>query len=337
MRTQICTAQLNSIAGQAAIARAADLIRAGQLVGFPTETVYGLGADALQAEAVARIFAAKDRPADNPLIAHVASLEMAQRLADFTPLAARLAEQYWPGPLTLVLPRRAIAPDIVSAGLPTVALRFPSHAVARALIEAAATPIAAPSANLSGRPSPTIAAHVYEDLAGKIPLILDGGPVEIGLESTVVDARGRHPVLLRPGRISAEELAEFTGDCLFPVAGSAERPAAPGMKYRHYAPAGLVYLAADSREALLIAARLPAAPLFLVSEETAAALAASGVAAERLRPLFRRRDLASYARRIFAALRAADADHEPYIVAEKVAEQGLGRAIMNRLHKAAAG
>ena len=145
------------------------------------------------------------------------------------------------------------------------------------------------------------------------------------------------PVLLRPGRISAEELAKLAGDCLFPVAGSAERPAAPGMKYRHYAPTGQVYLAADSKEALLIAARLSSAPLFLVSEETATELAASGVAAERLRPLFSRRDLAAYARRIFAALRAADTDREPYIVAEKVAEQGLGRAIMNRLNKAAAG
>ncbi|NLF79881.1 MAG: threonylcarbamoyl-AMP synthase [Clostridia bacterium] len=337
MRTQILPVQLNSPSGRAAIAKAADMIQSGQLVGFPTETVYGLGADALQAAAVARIFAAKGRPADNPLIAHVCSLEMAEPLADFTPLAARLAERYWPGPLTLVLPRRPLVPDIVSAGLPTVALRFPSHAIAKALIETAATPIAAPSANLSGRPSPTLAAHVYEDMADKIPLILDGGPVQIGLESTVVDARGRYPILLRPGQISAEELAELAGDCLYPTAGSVERPAAPGMKYRHYAPSALVYLAADSSEALLIAARLPARPLFLVSVETAAELAASGIAANRLRPLFKRRDLAPYAQGIFAALRAADTEGEQYIVAEKVAERGLGRAIMNRLTKAAAG
>jgi L-threonylcarbamoyladenylate synthase len=337
MQTLMYKAQLNSESGNAAIKEAAALIRAGELVGFPTETVYGLGADALQAQAVAQIFAVKGRPVDNPLIAHVCSLEMATALAEFTPLAERLAERYWPGPLTLVLPRRPIVPDIASAGLPTVALRWPSHPVAVALIEAAATPIAAPSANLSGRPSPTMAAHVLEDLAGKIPLILDGGPVEIGLESTVLDAQREYPVLLRPGLISAEELAEFCGDCLFPVAGSTERPAAPGMKYRHYAPRGLLYLAADSREALLITARLSTTPLYLVSEETAAELAQAGIVKERLRPLFSRQDIAAYGRQIFAALREADQNQELYIVAEKVAERGLGRAIMNRLNKAAAG
>ena len=321
---------------KAALAEAGACIHAGELVGFPTETVYGLGADALNAAAVGKIFVAKGRPADNPLIAHICSTAMGELLADFTPMAQMLAEHFWPGPLTMVMPRRPIVPDVVTAGLETVAIRWPSDPIAAALITAAATPIAAPSANTSGRPSPTKASHVVEDMAGKIPLILDGGPVSIGLESTVVDVRGQYPLLLRPGQITAEELAKLCGDCLFPSTADAQRPAAPGMKYRHYAPKGQVYLAKDAQEALLIAARLEATPLFLGSAELAAELTRQGIAAQRVKALFTDGNFYQYAQNIFAALRDADSTDEANIVVEAVPEKGLGLAIMNRLKKAAA-
>ncbi len=317
-----------------AIELAGQYINQGEIVGFPTETVYGLGADALNPEAVAKIFVAKGRPADNPLICHINALNMAEQIADFTPLGRTLAQKFWPGPLTIVLPRKEIVPDITTAGLDSVAIRYPLHPIALALIAAAAKPIAAPSANLSGRPSPTTALHVWEDMAGKIPLILDGEPVQIGLESTVVDARGEKPLLLRPGQITAEELAECCGDCLFPQAAT-DRPPSPGMKYRHYAPKGQLYLAEDAAEALLIAQRLPQTPLFLVSRETARQLLAAGVEEQRIRALFGQDDLATYAQVFFSELRQADEQKEAYLIAEKVAKHGLGLAIMNRLEKAA--
>jgi L-threonylcarbamoyladenylate synthase len=337
MQTLIYEIQLDTPQGAATLSQAGAYIRQGELVAFPTETVYGLGANALDEKAVAKIFFAKGRPADNPLIAHIASIDMGEKLADFTPLARALAMHYWPGPLTMVLPRKPIVPDIVTAGLDTVALRWPSHPIAAALIREAATPIAAPSANLSGRPSPTRATHVWEDLGGKISLILDGGPVHIGLESTVVDARGRYPILLRPGKITAEELSELCGDCLFPQAGDEKRPAAPGMKYRHYAPRGQVYLAKNVQEALMIAGRLAGSPLFLVSRETARELEKAGINAKRIRPLYAQGDLDCYAQNLFSSLRDADSTGEVHIVVEEVAEVGIGRAIMNRLKKAAAG
>jgi len=319
------------------LAEAAALIRSGQLVGFPTETVYGLGADALQADAVAGIFAAKGRPADNPLIAHICSHAMAEQLAEFTPLARRLAERFWPGPLTVVLPKKSIVPDIVSAGLPTVAIRWPSHPAAARLIELAGTPIAAPSANKSGRPSPTLASHVWEDLQGKVPLILDGGAVEIGLESTVVDARGQVPVLLRPGRITMEQLRELAGDCLLPDGLSGKRPMSPGMKYRHYAPQGALYLAADYRAVEALRTHMleedPTPPLLLVPDAGADALAAHGVPQEEMIRMGQSEE--DMAARLFAALREADTRGAARIICQQAEESGLGRAIMNRLHKAA--
>ena len=196
-----------------AIAEAAALIRAGELVAFPTETVYGLGADALNAQAVAKIFAAKQRPANDPLIVHIAVTDQLAQLSPAVPaLAQALIAAFWPGPLTLVLPRRADLPAILSAGLPTVAVRMPSHPVAQALIEAAGTPIAAPSANLFSHTSPTTAQHVWEDLNGQIPLILDGGPTPVGVESSVLDLSGSHPRLLRPGAVSVEAIARLAPD-----------------------------------------------------------------------------------------------------------------------------
>jgi len=241
------------------IAHAADLIRAGRLVAFPTETVYGLGANALDAEAVARIFAAKGRPRQSPLIVHVASVEMARELAaGWPPVAETLAERYWPGPLTLVVPKRPMIPDIVTAGLPTVALRMPSHPMALELIRLAGVPIAAPSANRFTELSPTAAAHVPEALAD---YTLDGGPAQVGIESTVLSLAGT-PTLLRPGVIPATELETVVGPI---TAASLETPhASPGMHPRHYRPRTPLYLGARERAGrgvfLRIGHEMPADP-----------------------------------------------------------------------------
>ncbi|HVL98743.1 MAG TPA: L-threonylcarbamoyladenylate synthase, partial [Egibacteraceae bacterium] len=222
----------------AAIASAAAVLRAGGLVAFPTETVYGLGADARREDAVRAVFAAKGRPADNPLIVHVADAAgLGAVAASVPPLAARLAERFWPGPLTLVVDAAPAVPAVTTGGLATVAVRVPDHPVALALLRAADLPVAAPSANRSGRPSPTTGAHVVEDLAASgVALLLDAGPSGIGIESTVVDARGAAPVVLREGAISREDL----GGALV-AQGS---PASPGTRYRHYAPACRVELVA---------------------------------------------------------------------------------------------
>jgi L-threonylcarbamoyladenylate synthase len=243
------------------IARAAELILAGRLVAFPTETVYGLGANALDPEAVARIFAAKGRPRTSPLIVHVDSIEMARSLASqWSDAADLLARRYWPGPLSLVVPKRAIVPDIVTAGLPTVGLRMPAHPLALELIRAAGTPIAAPSANRFTELSPTAAAHIPEALAD---FTLDGGPSRVGIESTVlslVDA----PTLLRPGVISASELESLIGPILHGTAPGEGAHAAPGMHARHYRPATPLYLDTVQREGkgvvLRIGREMPADP-----------------------------------------------------------------------------
>ncbi len=221
---------------------AAGLLRKGEVVAIPTETVYGLAASALLPEAVAKIFAAKGRPQDNPLIVHIGSPEDLELYAAEVPEAApMLAKAFWPGPLTMVLRKKPVIPDVVTAGMETVGLRLPAHPAALAVIRKAGVPLAAPSANTSGRPSTTTASHVAEDLAGKIPLILNGGPCGVGLESTVVSLTGDRPRLLRPGGISLPELEAVLGpvDCdpaVFRSLGEGERPSAPGQKYRHYAP-----------------------------------------------------------------------------------------------------
>jgi len=224
------------------LAHAAELIRAGRLVAFPTETVYGLGANALDAAAVQRIFEAKQRPRNSPLIVHVASIEMARELAaEWPETAQRLAERYWPGPLTLVLPKRAIIPDVVTAGLPTVALRMPNHPMALDLIRLAGVPIAAPSANRFTELSPTAAAHVPQALAD---YTLDGGPAHVGIESTVLSLVGK-PVLLRPGTIPIAELEALVGS--IEVAGSETKMMSPGMHPRHYRPRTPLYLGTEPR------------------------------------------------------------------------------------------
>ncbi|MBR5712010.1 MAG: threonylcarbamoyl-AMP synthase, partial [Lachnospiraceae bacterium] len=226
-------------------AEAADLLRAGELVAFPTETVYGLGGDALRPDAARRIYEAKGRPSDNPLIVHIADTDALPVLAREVPEGAwKLAERFWPGPLTMILPKQPTVPDATTGGLPTVAIRMPSDPVAAMLIRDSGVYIAAPSANASGRPSPTRAEHVYEDLRGRIPMIIDGGPVPIGLESTIVDLTGEVPLILRPGFITIDEIrsvlltTEYDPAVIRKVKDDTIVARAPGMRYRHYAPRG---------------------------------------------------------------------------------------------------
>ena len=251
METQIVSAS------QANITRAAAILRQGGLVAVPTETVYGLAANALDPAAAARIYAAKGRPSDNPLIVHISDTsELAPLVRQVPDICRILAQQFWPGPLTIVLPASAAVPKQVTGGLDTVAVRCPAHPVARAVIRAAGLPLAAPSANSSGRPSPTTAAHVYADLHGKIPMILDAGPCEIGVESTVLSLAGEHPTVLRPGGVSVDRLEAVIGPvavsgAVFAPMADDDTPMAPGMKYRHYAPRAPITLFSGPDDAVI--------------------------------------------------------------------------------------
>lgn len=334
-------------ADREAIEDAARLLVSGEVVAFPTETVYGLGADARSATAVARIYAAKGRPSDNPLIVHVADMEQAEQVAQWTdPLARRLAARFWPGPLTLVLPvLPGAVSDLVTAGLDTVGLRMPSHSVALQLIAASGVPVAAPSANRSGRPSPTQASHVEQDLDGRIPLILDGGSCGMGLESTVVRVVDGQMHLLRPGGITTGQLQEAAGpDYRLVVADGEElhqaeaAPRSPGVKYTHYAPKGELVLVDGPRVAVQQ----------WIGAETAQASAAGwrvGVLAFEDSASFYKADLVvscgsrqhpeQAAQRLYEALRQFDEQHIDKIWAETCPDEGLGMAVMNRLRKAA--
>ncbi len=306
-------------ANDAAIAEAAHLLRAGELVAFPTETVYGLGADATNDRAVARIFAAKNRPDFNPLIVHLANIDEAPAHAAWTEPARRLAEAFWPGALTLVLPRRpgCRLSLLVSAGLDTVALRVPAHDVARRLLRTAGRPIAGPSANPSGRISPTTARHVADGLGGRMAMVLGAGPCPLGLESTVVGFDGDRPLLLRPGGVTAEAIEAVAGPLGSPA--PAGRPDAPGQLASHYAPTAPVRRDARRAEADEVLLGFgPDAPA-----EAAANLSAAG-------------DLAEAAANLFAMLRHLDAGRPAGIAVMPVPETGLGRAINDRLRRAAA-
>ena len=301
------------------------MLRRGGLVVFPTETVYGLGARAMDAAAARRIYRAKGRPADNPLIVHVSGRAMLGGVAaSVTPLAGRLMDAFWPGPLTIVLDKAPELPRAVTAGHDTVAVRCPAHPVARALLRAFGEPIAAPSANRSGRPSPTRAEHAYRDLRGRVALVLDGGPCRHGLESAIVDARGARPVLLRPGTLSPQRLARAAG---VPLEAPGRRAAAaPGTRHRHYAPRCAVRLVSAAE---IRAGRLPggAGPVGLLHRSPT-----------RARPAFARRARGSvdlYARGLFAAFRDAEAAGVRTLFVETVPEKGAGRAVMDRLRRAA--
>lgn len=299
-----------------AIAKAAAWLRRGRLIAFPTETVYGLGADAGNDAAVAAIFAAKERPRFNPLIAHVENLAAAERLAEFEPRARKLAEALWPGPLTLVLPRRADAPLslLVSAGLDSVAVRIPSHPIARALLGACRVPVAAPSANRFGSVSPTTAAHVVDDLGDRVDLIIDGGRCRVGIESTIVELCGATPRLLRPGGIPAEVIEELIGPLAAPDDGP---PRAPGMLSRHYAPR--LPLRTDAA-----AAR---------AGEALLGFGVAGAAADL--NLSRSGDLVEAAANLFAMLHTLDRGEFTGIAVMPIPQTGLGRAINDRLRRAA--
>ncbi|WBU30946.1 L-threonylcarbamoyladenylate synthase [Rhodopseudomonas palustris] len=308
--------------------KAARALRGGGLVAFPTETVYGLGADASNAEAVARLYAAKGRPSFNPLIAHVADLDAARTIARFDAAALRLAEAFWPGPLTLVLPKQADCSvcDLATAGLDSVAIRIPSHPVAQALLRAFDGPVVAPSANRSGHVSPTTAAHVASDLDGRIDVIVDGGPVMVGVESTIVSCLGA-PVLLRPGGLPREAIERVLGQALgTPTTNNADdhAPLAPGMLASHYAPRALVRLNATEVK--------PGEALLAFGPELPPG-AATAVAVHNLSP---RGDLTEAAAHLFGALRALDDRGARGIAVMPIPFHGLGEAINDRLRRAAA-
>lgn len=310
-------------ASREAIEEAARLIRDGALVAFPTETVYGLGADATNARAVAAIFAAKGRPSFNPLIVHVADQQQGERLGAFTPIARSLAAAFWPGPLSIVVPRAEGCPvaELATAGLASIALRCPSHPVAQALISSSDRPIAAPSANVSGGVSPTAARHVEADLGDRVAMILDGGPALVGLESTVVDACGDRAMLLRPGSITREQLIAVVGPLAEPQETEAGRPTSPGQLASHYAPRARVVIGLDGVR--------PGDGMLSFGSSSRPA----GVLVENLSAAG---DTIEAAANLYAALRRLDAAGVPTIHVAQVPEVGLGEAIMDRLRRAAA-
>ena len=323
---------------------AAEILRAGGLVAFPTETVYGLGANALNEEAAKKIYAAKGRPSDNPLIAHISKPEeLAPLVKEVSEAGKKLMEAYWPGPLTMIFPKSDIVPYGTAGGLDTVAIRMPSDPIANRMIALAGIPIAAPSANTSGRPSPTTAEHVYQDMNGKIEMILDGGAVGIGVESTIVDVSGPVPMLLRPGAITIEMLRETLGQVdidpviLGPISGDI-KPKAPGMKYRHYAPKADMTLVEGDMDKVVA----------YINEQTKKAEAEGKkvgiICTEESRDLYpdgnlevigSREHEETVAHNLFAVLRDFDARKVDCIFSESFSKDQLGQAIMNRLCKAA--
>ncbi len=316
-----------------------EMIARGELVGFPTETVYGLGGDALNERAVRNIFAAKGRPADNPLIVHVAKAEEADELCFPTDLAKELMRAFWPGPLTLLMKKKPCVPDVTTAGLDTVAVRCPMHPAALGLISAAGVPIAAPSGNLSGRPSPTRAAHMLEDMDGRIPLILDGGDCRVGVESTVLSLAGDEPVIFRPGGITREDIVKVAGKCA--VADSVMRPLkegesapSPGMKHRHYAPKGNMTVV-EGEDAEKVIRKLK--ELYDASGNACILCHTAHLKEFGGRRVTDLGDSAEKtARVLFAALREMDEEHIDRILCEGWSENGVGLAVMNRMARAAA-
>ncbi|HSU14330.1 L-threonylcarbamoyladenylate synthase [Longimicrobium sp.] len=320
----------------AALADAAAVLRGGGLVAFPTETVYGLGAHALDPAAVARIYEAKGRPSYNPLIVHVASIGEARGLASAWPEAAdRLAERFWPGPLTLVVPKSPEIPDAVSAGLDTVGVRIPAHPVAHALLLAAGVPLAAPSANRSMGVSPTTAEHVRRSLGGRVDVIVDGGPCPVGIESTVLSLAGEVPTVLRPGSISIGELREVLGEVAAASAepsGRAARPS-PGMLDRHYAPAAEVRLFSPAAREATFAKAVWAA----TDERRVGVIAFAPVSASGAEVVAMPADVPGYAARLYAALHAMDAAGAEVIWIEQVPDAPEWAGVRDRLRRAATG
>ena len=330
---------------ETALAEAAKILREGGLVAFPTETVYGLGANALNEEAAKKIYAAKGRPSDNPLIAHISKpAELSALVREIPEAGQKLMDAFWPGPLTMVFPKSDIVPHGTTGGLETVAIRMPSDPIANKLIELAGVPVAAPSANTSGRPSPTTADHVFQDMDGKIEAIVDGGAVGIGLESTIVDVTGDIPTLLRPGAITMEMLREILGEVTIDpaIVGPLKKdikPKAPGMKYRHYAPKADLTLYEGEQDAVV--ARINQE----VSEKMAEGYKVGVICTTETKELYpqgmvlcvgTRAEEETVAHNLFAVLREFDDLKADYIYSESFSDHKLGQAIMNRLTKAAA-
>lgn len=322
---------------------AGKILQKGGLVAFPTETVYGLGGDALNPTSSQKIYAAKGRPSDNPLIVHICKMEDIGLLVEEVPESAkRLAEKFWPGPLTIIMRKSEKVPYETTGGLNTVAVRMPDNPIALALIKAAGGYVAAPSANLSGRPSPTLAKYVMEDMDGRIDMILDGGALGIGLESTIVDLTGDVPEILRPGYVTKEMLEEVLGevdtDATILSGDSKEAPKAPGMKYRHYAPAGELTIVNGSREKvaewinerLAVAAGQGKRTGVICTEETKELYKADFV-----KSAGKREDEAKIARELYRILREFDDEKVEIMYSEAFDTAGMGQAIMNRLLKAA--
>ena len=328
----------------AAVQEAGQVLRGGGLVAIPTETVYGLGGDALDARASEKIYAAKVRPSDNPLIVHIADTSALDALCDRVPAAAyKLADAFWPGPLTMIVPKSEKVPYETTGGLDTVAVRFPSHPAAQAIIKASGTFVAAPSANTSGRPSPTTAEHVFEDMNGRIEMIIDGGQVGIGIESTIVDLTGDVPMILRPGYITKAMLEKVLGKvsvdpAIFTSLSDGASPKAPGMKYKHYAPKGDLTIVEGGSKAVVKKIN------DLVAQREAAGARAAVIATDETRADYccdivesigTRSDEQTIAHNLYDILRRMDEYGVDYIYSESFSEGLLGQAIMNRLLKAA--
>ena len=328
---------------EAGIRRAGEILRRGGLVAFPTETVYGLGGNALDAEAAGKIYRAKGRPSDNPLIVHIADWDAIGRIAvDIPPEAKRLADAFWPGPLTMILKKSEIVPLATTGGLPTVAVRLPNHEIARALIRAGGGYVAAPSANTSGRPSPTKAEHVAQDMDGAIDMIIDGGDVAIGIESTIVDLTEGSPTILRPGYISQEMLGRVLGAVEMDRALLAEnehlRPKAPGMRYRHYAPKAQLFIVEGAQQ------RVRETINALTVRNAAEGRSTGVIGTDESREFYKnalvksigsREDEISITRHLYSILREFDESEVSVIYSESFDTPQMGQAIMNRLIKAA--
>lgn len=345
MNTKRCVIKDKNNIDDTLLAEAAEVLRRGGLVAFPTETVYGLGANALDAEAASRIYAAKGRPSDNPLIAHIAGRqELDPLVSDISDAGRMLMDAFWPGPLTLVFPKSSLVPYKTTGGLETVAVRMPSDPTARRLIALAGVPVAAPSANTSGRPSPTTADHVFQDMNGRIDIIVDGGPVGIGVESTIVDVTGEIPILLRPGAVTYEMLTEVLGTVEVDPAITGPltadmKPKAPGMKYKHYAPkARLTLIEGEADRVVKEMNRLTASDQALgirvgiICTEESRAFFTEGV----VKSIGKRFEAETIAHNLYAVLREFDDLDVQVIYSESFSSHQLGQAIMNRLTKAAA-
>lgn len=322
---------------------AGQILQNGGLVAFPTETVYGLGGDALQKEASAKIYTAKGRPSDNPLIVHISQASALSEIASPVPETAwKLAQAFWPGPLTMILNKKDCVPTETTGGLNTVAVRMPDHPVALALIEASSGFVAAPSANVSGRPSPTTADHVMQDLDGRIELVLDGGPCSVGLESTIVDLTEETPVILRPGYLTPEMLSAIIGEVIVDPAlmqtDAGSRPKAPGMKYRHYAPRAQMILVKGSQSEVTQKIRSLIDQAHQTGKKVGVLCAQESkdsYPATVVKSLGSRTDEAQIARNLFARLREFDEEDVDVIYAEWFEAPGIGGAVMNRMLKAA--